>query len=62
MSKLAQKRSVSRSTISRAVNEDLDMKLYVSRVRNLLTYHIQNNYIKLTKLDYNINDVNLELY
>ena len=37
MSKLAQKRSVSRSTISRAVNEDLDMKSYVRRVRNLLT-------------------------
>ena len=37
MSKLAQKRSVSRSTISRAVNEDLDMKSYVWRVRNLLT-------------------------
>ena len=37
MSKLAQKRSVSRSTISRAVNEDLDMKSYVRTVRNLLT-------------------------
>ena len=37
MSKLAQKCSVSRSTISRAVNEDLDMKSYVRRVRNLLT-------------------------
>ena len=37
MSKLAQKRSVSRSTISRAVNEDFDMKSYVRRVRNLLT-------------------------
>ena len=37
MSKLAQKRSVSRSTISRAVNEDLGMKSYVRRVRNLLT-------------------------
>ena len=39
MSKLAQKRSVSRSTISRAVKEDLGMKLYVRRVRNLLTTH-----------------------
>ena len=29
--------AVSRSTISRAVNEDLDMKSYVRRVRNLLT-------------------------
>lgn len=37
MSKLAQKRSVSRSTISRAVKEDLGMKSYVRRVRNLLT-------------------------
>ena len=37
MSKLAQKRSVSRSTISRAVNEDHDMRSYVRRVRNLLT-------------------------
>ena len=37
MSKLAQKRSMSRSTISRAVNENLDMKSYVRRVRNLLT-------------------------
>ena len=37
MSKLAQKRRVSRSTISRAVNEDLGMKSYVRRVRNLLT-------------------------
>ena len=37
MSKLAQKRSVSRSTTSRAVKEDLGMKLYVRRVRNLLT-------------------------
>ena len=37
MSKLAQKRSVSRSTIGRAVNEDLDMKSYVRRVCNLLT-------------------------
>ena len=36
MSKLAQKRSVSRSTISRAVKEDLGMKSYVRRVRNLL--------------------------
>ena len=37
MSKLAQKRSVSRSTVSRAVKEDLGMKSYVRRVRNLLT-------------------------
>ena len=37
MSKLAQKRSVSRSTISRAGNEDLDMKSYARRVCNLLT-------------------------
>ena len=37
MSKLAQKRRVSRSTISRAVKEDLGMKSYVRRVRNLLT-------------------------
>ena len=33
MSKLAQKRSVSRSNISRAVKEDLGMKSYVRRVR-----------------------------
>lgn len=37
MSKLAEKRSVSRSTISRAINEDLGMKSYVRRVHNLLT-------------------------
>ena len=37
MSKLAQKRSVSRSTISRAAKEDLGMKSYVRIVRNLLT-------------------------
>ena len=37
MSKLAQKHSVSRSTISRVVKEDLGMKSYVRRVRNLLT-------------------------
>ena len=37
MSKLAQKRSVSRSTTSRAVNEDLDIKSYIRRVFNLLT-------------------------
>ena len=37
MSKLAQKRSVSRSTFSMTVNEDLDMNSYVRRVRNLLT-------------------------
>ena len=37
MSKLAQKRTVSRSTISRAVKEEICMKSYVRRVRNLLT-------------------------
>ena len=37
MSKLAQKRSVSPNTISRAVKEDLGEKSYVRRVRNLLT-------------------------
>ena len=37
MSKRAQMRSVSRSTISRAVKEDLVMKSYVRRVCNLLT-------------------------
>ena len=37
MSKLAQKRNVSRSTISRAVKEDFGMKSYVRKVRNLLT-------------------------
>ena len=37
MSKLAKKRNVSRRTISRAVNEDLGMKSYIRRRRNLLT-------------------------
>jgi len=37
MAKLAKKRNVSPRTISRAVNEDLGMKSYVRRRRNLLT-------------------------
>ena len=37
MAKLAKKRNVSDRTIRRAVNEDLGMKSYVRRPRNLLT-------------------------